>query len=143
MKKIIIIISLFLGFGCADAQRFFYIDANPVTENLLKGELKSASQHISVSPLSSDYIVGTDIGFRRSESVLTMEINLKDSVTLQTIFQKKEVYTFREANLNSRLLLRTVIRAFIERNIPQIVLFASENHDFERMSSLKTRKDKT
>jgi len=144
MKKIIIFISLVLGFGCADAQRFFYIDANPVIENLLKVELKSASQHISISPLSSDYIVGTDVGFQRSENVLTMEINLKDSVTLQTIFQKKEVYTFREMpNINSRLLLRTVIRAFIERNIPHIVLYASENHDFEQMNSLKARKDKT
>ena len=143
MKKISLLVCLVLVFGFTRAQRFFYVDSNRITENILKGGLLKASQHISASPLSSDYIVNTEVGFQTGDNVLTLEIHLQDSLTFQTIFQTKEIYTFRELPINSRLLLRTVIRAFIEKNIPQIVLSAGERHDHDRMSSLKVRKDKT
>jgi hypothetical protein len=143
MKKIFLLVSLVFGFGYADAQRFFYIDGNPATDNILRAGLMSAYQHISVSPLSSDYIIKADVGFQSSDNVLTLQINLKDSVTFQTVFQNKEIYTFKDLNANSLLMLRTVIRAFIERNIPQIVLTASERYDYELMNNQKTRKDRT
>jgi hypothetical protein len=143
MKKISLLVCLVLGFGYADAQGFFYIDGNRATDNVLRAGLVSAYQHISVSPLSSDYIIKADVGFQSSENELTLQINMKDSVTFQTIFQNKEIYTFRELNANSRLMLRTVIRAFIERNIPQIVLTAGQRHDYELMNSQKARKDRT
>ncbi len=142
-KKIFLLIFLALGFGTAGAQRFFYVDGNPVTENFLKGGLANASQHISVSPLSSDYIIKADVGFQTGANVLTLQINLQDTATLQTIFQNKEIYTFRELPTKSRLFLRTVIRAFIERNIPLIVQSAGEKHGCDQMSSLRARKDKT
>lgn len=143
MKKISLFIFLFLGLTCAQAQRFFYVDGNQVTEKIMKGALQSASQHICVSPLSSDYIVKTDIGFQSGENVLTLQINLQDSITFQTIFQRKEIYRFGLFHSDSRLLLRTVILAFIERNITQIILSADQQHAYDQMNGLRARKDKT
>jgi hypothetical protein len=143
MKKIFFFIFLVLGLTCAQAQRFFYVDGNPITEKIMKGALQSASQQICVSPLSSDYIVKTDIGFQSGENVLTLQINLQDSVTFQTIFQRKEIYRFGVFHSDSQLLLRTVILAFIERNITQIVLSAYQQHAYGQISGLRARKDKT
>jgi hypothetical protein len=143
MKKIAILVSLVLVFGFCRAQRFFYIDDNRITENMLKGGLLQASQHITKSPLSSDYIVKTDVDFQAGENVLTLQINLQDSVTFQTIFQARETCAFGEIRSNSRKMMNTVIRAFIEKNISQIVLSAKENHYDDRMNDLRARKDKT
>jgi hypothetical protein len=143
IKKIVILVGLILNCGFLQAQRFFYIDNNHITENLLKGGLLKASQFITISPLSSDYIVKTEVGFQDSNHILTLQINLQDSVTFQSIFQVRETYAFGVIHANSRLLMRTLIRAFIEKNINQLVLSAKENHMNDRMNGLRARKDKT
>jgi hypothetical protein len=143
MKKIVILVCLMLQYGLIQAQRFFYIDNNRITENLLKGGLLRASQFITNSPLSSDYIVKTDVGFQKDSHILTLQINLQDSITFQSIFQVRETYAFGEFQTNSRVLMRTIIRAFIEKNIGQLVLSARENHFDDQMNNLRTRKDKT
>ena len=143
IKKIVILVVLILHYGLIRAQRFFYIDNNRITENLLKGGLLRASQFITSSPLSSDYIVKTDVGFQAENHILTLQINMQDSITSQSIFQIRETYTFGDLNSNSRNLMRTVIRTFIEKNINQLVLTAKENHFNDRINGLQTRKDKT
>jgi hypothetical protein len=143
IKKIIILVVLILHFGLIHAQRFFYVDNNQITENLLKGSLLRASQHISSSPLSSDYIVKSEVGFQEGNHILTLQINLQDSITAQSIYQITETYAFGDLNSNSRNIMRTVIRTFIEKNISQLVISAKENHFDDRMNNLQSRKDKT
>ena len=143
IKKVVVLILLIFHFGISRAQRFFYIDQNQITEKLLKGGLLKASQFITNSPLSSDYTVRTDVGFQADNNTLTLAMNLQDSATFQTIFQVRETYAFRDLRPNSRRLMRTIVLAFIERNINQLVLSAKENHFDDRMIRLQARKDKT
>jgi hypothetical protein len=142
MKKIILLSTLIFSFGSAWAQRFFYIDNNRVTENILKKTLRDAAQFITSSPLSADYIIKTEVGFRPETNMLTLQINLQDSLTLQTIYQTRETYTFGNLHTNSRIILDTMIQAFIEKNIARIVISAREDHMDYQMKWLKTRKDK-
>lgn len=143
MKKIILLISFVLSIGLARAQRFFYVDNNRITENLMKDGLLKASQFVTHSPLSSDYIIKTELGFQPGENILILQINMQDSLSFQTIYQTKETWTFGDFHNNSRILLSTVIRAFIENNIPRMVLSARNNHVDDQMKYLKSRKDKT
>jgi len=143
IKKPVILILLLLHVATTRAQRFFYIDQNQLTANLLKGGLLNASQHITNSPLSSDYEVKTEVRFLADQNTLTLAMHLQDSVSFQTIFQVTETYTFLSLGPDTRRSLRTVIQAFIERNISQLVLSAKENHLDNRMNYLQARKDKT
>jgi hypothetical protein len=143
MKKIPILLCLCFCFGLAQAQRFFYVDNNRTTDNLVRAGLLKASQFITRSPLSSDYIIKTEVNFQKLGNILTLQINLQDTATLQTVFQDKETLAFGELRANPRIMLNTVIRNFIDKNINQIILSARENHFEDQSKWLRVRKDKT
>jgi hypothetical protein len=143
MKKIPILLCLCFCFGLAQAQRFFYVDNNRITDNLVRAGLLKASQFVTRSPLSSDYIVKTEVNFQKLGNILTLQINLQDTATLQTVFQDKETLAFGELRANPRIILNTVIRNFIDKNINQIILSARENHFEDQAKWLRVRKDKT
>lgn len=129
-------------FGQARAQRFFYVDEDRVAGSLVRAILLNSSQFVTVSPLSSDYIVKTEIHFQPGRHTLSLQIHLQDTATLKTVFQDKETLAFGELNTNSRLLLQTVIRAFIDKNISHIILVAGENHFDESQLWIRDKKDK-
>jgi hypothetical protein len=143
MKKILLIFFLVLTTCFAQAQRFFYLESDNTTSNLLRENLMKSSQLITKSPLGSDYIIKADAGLQTDPNKLSLNIILQDSITLETIFQTNEEYTFGYINKNSKLLLRTAIAAFIERNLNQIILSAKDDHYDSRMKPLKPKKDKT
>lgn len=143
MKKITILFCLCCCFGLVEAQRFFYIDDNRITDNLVRVGLLKASQFITRSPLSSDYIVKTEVNFQAAGNILTLQINLQDTATLQTVFQDKETLAFGELRANPHIMLNTVIRNFIDKNINQIILSARENHYDDQSKWLRVGKDKT
>jgi hypothetical protein len=143
MKKISFLICLCCCFGLVQAQRFFYIDNNRITDNLVRVGLLKASQFITRSPLSSDYIVKTEVNFQTVGNILTLQINLQDTATLQTVFQDRETLAFGELGANPRIMLNTVIRNFIDKNINQIILSARENHYDDQSKWIRVRKDKT
>jgi len=143
MKKLSLLFCLIICFGLVRAQRFFYVDNNRITGNLVRDGLLKASQFITRSPLSSDYIVKTEVNFQTGDNILTLQINLQDTATLQTIFQDKETLAFGEFNSNPRITLHTAIRAFIDKNISQIILSSRENHYDDHSKWLLIRKDKT
>jgi hypothetical protein len=143
MKKIFVLFCLVNSFGLVHAQRFFYIENNGITGNLVKDGLLKASQFITRSALSSDYIVRTELSFTAGDNILTLQINLQDTASLQTIFQDKETLAFGEFRTTPRAMLHTVIRAFIEKNIYQIISYARENHFDDQSKWLRIRKDKT
>lgn len=143
MKKILLITTLVFNIYFARAQRFFYLETNNYTLNLLRESLMRSSQFVTKSPLASDYIIKTDIGFQKEPNILTLKIILEDSITFKTIFQTNEEYSFGVINQNSKISLRTAIQAFIEKNISQIILCAKADHYDARMKPLKPRKDKT
>jgi hypothetical protein len=93
--------------------------------------------------LSSDYIVKTEVNFQPAGNILTMQINLQDTATLQTVFQNNETLTFGELRANPGIMLSTVIRNFIDKNINQIILSARENHYDDQSKWIRVRKDKT
>jgi hypothetical protein len=143
MKKIPILICCCCCFGLAQAQRFFYIDNNRITDKLVRAGLLKASQFITPSPLSSDYIVKTEVNFQTGGNILTLQINLQDTATLQTVFQDRETLTFGQLRANPGIMLNTVIRNFIDRNINQIILSARENRYDDQSKWIRVRKDKT
>jgi hypothetical protein len=143
MKKIIALISLLLVAHFTQAQRFFYIDNNHITEKLLNDGLSNASQYVTKSLMGSDYIIKSDVGFRSGYNVLTLKIMLQDSITFKTIFQTNEEYSFRIENANAGIVLSMAIRTFIEKNLNQIILCAKDDHFAGQMKPLKPRKDKT
>jgi hypothetical protein len=143
MKKILLIIILVFNIYFAQAQRFFYLESNDATGNLIRDGLVKSSQYITKSPLGSDYIIKTEIGFQKESNKLTLQIILEDSITLNTIYQTNEEYNFGTINRNSKILLRTTLETFIENNISQIILCARNDHYDTRMKSLKPKKDKT
>lgn len=143
MKKIPVLFALCICFGATRAQSFFYIENNRITDNLVRNNLLKAAQFVTRSPLSSDFIIKTEMNFTTGSNILTLHINLQDTATSQTVFQSKETLAFGELRTNTRMMLITVIRAFIDRNINQIILTARENHFDDRSGWLRARKDKT
>ena len=143
MKKAFLITTLAFNIYFVQAQRFFYLESDDATENLIRDGLVKSSQFITKSPLGSDYIIKTEIGFQKESGKLTLQIILQDSITLNTIYQTNEEYNFGTINRNSKILLRTTLETFIENNISQIILCARDDHYDARMRPLKPKKDKT
>jgi hypothetical protein len=143
MKKIILITVLAFNIYFARAQRFFYLEPNNTAGSIIRDGLIKSSQFVTKTPLSSDYIIKTDIGFKTEPNTLTLQIILEDSITFKTIYQTNEEYSFGLINKNSKILLRTALQTFIDKNISQIILCAKDDHYDVRMKPLKPRKDKT
>jgi hypothetical protein len=143
MKKIYILTLLSFSLSFARAQRFFYLESKDATGNLIRDGLVKSSQFITKSPLGSDYIIKSEIGFQKESNKLILQIILEDSITLNTIYQTNEEYNFGSINRNSKILLRTTLETFIENNISQIILCARDDHYDTRIKSLKPKKDKT
>ena len=142
MKKTFIVIILILAVFFTQAQRFFYVESNPVTDRILHGGLLKGNQFVSNSPLGSDYIIKTDVGVQTESNSLQLKITLQDSITLKTIFQSNEEYGIDLRNKNSRLYLRMLVQTFIEKNISQIIVSAKDDHYDGQAKYLKPRKDK-
>ena len=143
MKKILLITVLAFNIYFARAQRFFYLESDDAAGSLIKDGLVKSSQFVTNTPLSSDYIIKTEIGFKKEPNKLTLQIILEDSITFKTIYQSNEEYNFGVINKNSKLLLRTALETFLEKNISQIILCARDDHYDTRMKPLKPKKDKT
>ena len=143
MKKTFVVIILILAVFFTHAQRFFYVEFNPVTDRILHGGLLKGNQFVSNSPLGSDYIIKTDVGVQTESNSLQLKITLQDSITLKTIFQSSEEYGIDLRNKNSRLYLRMLVQTFIEKNISQIIVSAKDDHYDGQAKYLKARKDKT
>jgi hypothetical protein len=143
MKKILFISILTFTICFADAQRFFYLDSDNTVSNLLRYDLLKCSQFVTESPLASDYIVKMKASLQTTSNKLSLNILLQDSITLETIYQTNEEYSFGCVNRNSNLLLRTAIQSFVDRNINQIIVYAKDDHYDARMKPLKPKKDKT
>lgn len=143
MKKTLLITVLAFNIYFAQAQRFFYLESDDAAGNLIKDDLVKSSQFVTSTPLASDYIIKTEIGFQKEPNKLTLQIILEDSITFKTIYQTNEEYNFGVINQNSKLLLRTALETFLEKNISQIILCARDDHYDIRMKPLKPKKDKT
>jgi hypothetical protein len=143
MKKIYLLTVLSFSLFFARAQRFFYLESDDAAGSLIKDGLVKSSQFVTSTPLSSDYIIKTEIGFKKEPNKLTLQIILEDSITFKTIYQTNEEYNFSVINKNSKLLLRTAMETFLEKNISQIILCARDDHYDTRMKPLKPKKDKT
>jgi len=143
MKKTFIVIIQILAVFFTQAQRFFYVESNPVTDRILYGGLLKGNQFVSNSPLGSDYIIKTDVGVQTESNSLLLKITLQDSITLKMIFQSSEEYGIDLRNKNSRLYLRMLVQTFIEKNISQIIVSAKDDHFDGQAKYLKARKDKT
>ncbi len=143
MKKVLLISVLAFNIYFARAQRFFYLESNDAAGNLIKDGLVKSSQFVTGTPLASDYIIKTEFGFQKEPNKLTLQIILEDSITFKTIYQTNEEYNFGVINQNSKLLLKTALETFLEKNINQIILCARDDHYDSRMKPLKPKKDKT
>lgn len=143
MKKSFLLLILFLSVFFTQAQRFFYLESNPVTNRILRQGLVNSAQYVTASPLGSDYIISTDVRFRTESNSFQLKITLQDSITLKTIFQTNEEFGLSVMNKNSGIYLRMLIHTFIDRNISQIIACAREDHFDAAGKYLKPRKDKT
>jgi hypothetical protein len=143
MKKFLISsVILLTGFICR-AQRFFYIADSPLTGKYLTSELQQAFQYVTSSPLASDYIIKSEVGFQDQTHRLTMQITLQDSVSFETIFQSSETCDCNRSNKNAQIFLNMAVRTFLEKNISQIILSAKDDHLNSTMKTLGARKDKS
>lgn len=143
MKKTGLLAFLILVVQFSRAQRFFYIDHNPVTENLLKEGFRKACQYVTRSPMVSDYTISSEVALQPESNTLTLQLILKDSVTLKTIYETNEVYVIEKSPARQRLFLNMAIRTFIEKNMQQMVSVSKDDHLNGEMRFLKARKDKT
>ena len=143
MKKIILCSSFICMGFLGQAQRFFYIEGSHHTDRVLQEKLMKSAQFVAPSPLASDYIINTDFEFLTGADVISMKLNVKDSVSRETIFQAKEEYAFGVMNKNSPMVIRMAIEHFLERNISQIITSANTEHYDAHAKYLKPRKDKT
>lgn len=125
------------------AQRFFYLDSDNSVSDFLKYDLLKTAQYITKTPIASDYIVKMKASLQTASNKLSLDIRLQDSITLETIYQSNEEYSYGDAEKNFRIFLKTTIQYFIDRNIDQIVIYARDDHYNARMKPLKPKKDKT
>jgi hypothetical protein len=99
MKKISILSGILLIACLCHGQRFFYIQDSQPTQKILTDELQHAFQYVTTTPLASDYIIKSEVGFQAETHSLTMQITLQDSITFQTIFQANESCGVGKTNL--------------------------------------------
>lgn len=144
MKKICLLICLLMAAYFVHAQqRFFYIESNPITDSSIREELLNATQYITRTPLSSDYIIKSDVGLQKGSNTLSLKIVLEDSLTFKTIYQVTEEHMYHNLNKDESGIFRTTIRYFIIRNMNQMILCAKADYRDLHMKWLKSRKDKT
>jgi hypothetical protein len=143
MKKTLLFLIVSFSLSVAHAQRFFYLDSDNTTSGLLRYDLIKCSQFVAKTPLASDYIVKMKASLQTKSNKMILDIRLQDSITLETIYQTNEEYTFGDADKYSKIFLKTTIQSFIDRNIDQIIIYAKDDHDDARMKLLKPKKDKT
>lgn len=143
MKKNFLLLVLLLSAAVIRAQRFFYVESNGLTDKILQKSLQSQSQFVATSPLGSDYIVRTDVDVSPESNSLQLKITLKDSISLETVFQNNEDYRIGLRNKNSRVYLQTIVRAFVDRNVSRMIICAREDHVEIMGKYSKPRKDKT
>ena len=143
MKNILALFGLMMaGFLCP-AQSFFYIQRNQVTEKSVLAQLIKASQYVTHSPLSSDYIIQADADIETGSGILNLQMTVQDSITSKMIFQSKESYTLSSLNAGTRLFVRMTIAGFIDKNIQQVIACTREDRSDQKLQFLKSRKDKT
>lgn len=143
MKKISILSGILLIACLCHGQRFFYIQDSQPTQKILTDELQHAFQYVTTTPLASDYIIKSEVGFQAETHSLTMQITLQDSITFQTIFQANESCDIRKTNPDVRLFLSLAVRTFLEKNIRQILICSKDDHFNTEMKILRPRKDKS
>lgn len=143
MKKNLLFFLLFIIALGSTAQRFYYLQPNPVTDKLFKEQLETRSQFIAASPLASDFILESEILLGKEHGTLTLELRLKDTLTDQTIFQAKEEYQLKANNDYSRVFLRLAIGYFVDKNMPDLLMETRRIYNKERGNYLSARKDKT
>ncbi len=107
---------------------FFYVEAGSSSEKSVKQNLQKAAQFVSPSPIGSDYILKTNAAVLSDDHTLTLNIILKDSLTLKTIYETNEKYSFGPVKSNPQIILHLAINNFIERNLNQIILTANGRH---------------
>jgi hypothetical protein len=143
MKKTLLFLMFSFTLLMAHAQRFFYLDSDNTTSNLLRYDLIKCSQFVANTPLASDYIVKMKASLQTASNKMSLDIRLQDSITLETIYETNEEYSFRDINKSSKIFLKSAIQSFVDRNIDQIIIYAKDDHDDARMKLLRPRKDKT
>jgi hypothetical protein len=142
MRKALFLSVFLLSIFITHAQRFFFVEADNISEKFMKENLKKASQFISPSSLGSDYILTTHFAVQNGDQSLMMNIILKDTLTLKTIFETNETYHFGSLISNPQIVLHLVINDFIDRNLSQIILTANKNHYNSFLKSLGEKKDR-
>jgi hypothetical protein len=143
MKKTLLFLIVSFSLSVTHAQRSFYLDSDNTTSGLLRYDLIKCSQFVANTPLASDYIVKMKASLQTKSNKMILDIRLQDSITLETIYQTNEEYTFGDADKYSKIFLKTTIQSFIDRNIDQIIIYAKDDHDDTRMKLLKPKKEKT
>jgi hypothetical protein len=142
--KIIPVLAAFILLGfISNAQNFFYIDNNHVSEKSISEQLMKASQYVTQSPLASDYIISASAVVHSGTNILNLKMTMQDSITFKTIFQSSEEYILRSVDANTQVFLKITIAGFIEKNIGQIIVCARDDHYNTHGKFLKARKDKT
>jgi hypothetical protein len=143
MKKISILIGLLsVSFLCT-AQRFFYIDDHTVVGDWLNQRLVSASQYVTPQAITSDFIIKSGLSFEERSNKLFLNIQLRDSVTLETIYEAREQYPCDRRTIKQDLFVNLAVRTFLEKNIGQIILCARDSHLTNERKFLRPAKDKT
>ncbi len=143
MKKQLFLLFFVLACGQLTAQRFFYLDSNAAARDILQEKLVNMKQHVTSSALVSDYIIRTTIAAAEGSNTVTLQLDVQDSVTLQSIYQTKESYAFRSAGIDQQLVLNLAIRTFIEKNLSPLIDCSRTDHSDMGHKYLKARKDKT
>jgi hypothetical protein len=143
MKKIILLLFLTCFFLMSEAQRFFYIESNQLADKLLEDGLRKSAQFVVKSALISDYIINTSYEYLTGQDIIKMKMDVKDSVTLATIFHANEDYTLGAVNKNSPVVAWLAIQNFLQKNISLMVPESNADHFERRMKYDKPKKDKT
>ncbi len=143
MRKISLLFIFIAISSLLQAQRFYYIESNHITDYAIQSGLQKASQYITKSPLASDFIIKTDIGYSEISNELSMSISVQDSMTLKTIYRNTEKQQLTVLDGRSRFILGSAIRYFIDRNMSLLIDCARQTHADSRMLFLKSGKDKT
>jgi hypothetical protein len=141
MRKTIFLVVFIFTVCVSHAQRFFYVESGEASGQSVKLNLKKNAQFVCPTAISSDYILKTNIGMLQDDRTLSMNIIVKDSVTLETIYESNEKYHFGPITADPKIILNLAINNFIEKNLNQIIATANSNH--YNMVNSREKKDHT
>ena len=127
--------------SAAQAQSFFYVEEKGGMERIVVDKLNKASQYVIKSPLSSDFIIKTDVAYQEGSKKFTISMQIIDSLSLVPVLRAEEIYPQGSLDAHSMRSVYMALQSLMERNMDQIMLVSKRCNTLMPLNTNHLKKD--